>query len=139
MIKKRMIKDMVINNRSQIKQMIGIIAAFGIIAAVFEIIFAKKIIYSLLGLLIGCLLAVYMLVYMNMILEKSMGFEAKAVERYIVKHSVIRYFSIVIVFGAVCITNIADPIACFIGLIGLKISAYLQPVVSRLIDKRKSL
>lgn len=68
-----------------------------------------------------------------------MGFEAKAVERYIVKHSVIRYFSIVIVFGAVCITNIADPIACFIGLIGLKVSAYLQPVVSRLIDKRKSL
>ena len=73
MIKKRMIKDMVINNRSQIKQMIGIIAAFGIIAAVFEIIFAKKIIYSLLGLLIGCLLAVYMLVYMNVICSVTLG------------------------------------------------------------------
>lgn len=115
--------------------MIGLIIIYGGLAAVLLIVFANRVIYSLIGLFIGCAVASYMLLYMNMVLQKCMGFEAKAVEKYVIKHSVIRYFSVVIIFGTVCITQIADPIACFIGILGLKVSAYLQPVVHRLIDK----
>lgn len=127
---------MIPNDKSMIKEMVGIIIVFGLIMAVFEVIFAKRTAYSLFGLVIGCILAVYMLLYMNIILGRCMdagnGYEAKAIEKYVVKHSVIRYLSIVLVFGAVCITNIADPIACFIGVIGLKIAAYIQPVIHKL-------
>lgn len=119
-----------------IKQMVAIIGIYGILAAVFVIIFANKVIYSLAGLLIGCIAAAYMLIYMNLVLNRCMGFEAKAVEKYVIKHSVIRYFTVVIIFGIVCITDIANPITCFVGLLGLKISAYLQPIAHKLMNKK---
>ena len=110
---------MIPNDKSMIKEMVGIIIVFGLVVAVFEVIFAKRTAYSLFGLVIGCILAVYMLLYMNIILGRCMdagnGYEAKAIEKYVVKHSVIRYLSIVLVFGAVCITNIADPITLILA------------------------
>ena len=123
-------------NKEMIKDISIIIFIYGAVAAVFEIIFAKRVIYSLLGLLIGCILAVYMFVYMERILSKGMkSADSKQMGNYITKHSCIRYFSIVIVFAVICITKVADPIACFIGLLGLKIAAYLQPVISKLRNK----
>lgn len=125
------------DSRTMIKEMIFIIVVFGVVAAVFEVLFAGRVIYSLAGILIGCCLAVYMLLYMNYILSRCAGLDAKGVEKYVVKHSVLRYLSVAIVFGVVCFTGIADPIACFIGLIGLKVAAYLQPVISKFRKRNK--
>lgn len=120
------------NNKPMVLEMIGIIAGFGVVAAILEIIFAKNVIYSMTGLLIGLLLAVYMLVYMNHIMVAAVDFDAKSMEKYVIKHSVIRYLSIVAVFGVVCVTDFADPIACFIGLMALKVAAYLQPLMQKI-------
>lgn len=125
-------------NKQMTKDMIFIIVVFGIIAAIIECIFVKNILYSLGGLFTGCILAIYMFVYMNIVLHRSISFgDSKAIERYIVKHSIIRYLTVVVVFFVLCITEIADPISCFIGLLGLKVSAYLQPSVNKLRKTKK--
>jgi len=124
-------------NKEMLTDMFIIIVVFGVIVAIIECILVSRKVYSLLGLLIGCVMAVYMFMYMNFVLNRSISFgDAKAVEKYIVKHSVIRYLSIVIVFFVICTTEIADPVSCFIGLLGLKVSAYLQPLVNKLRTKK---
>lgn len=138
MIKEMMI-NMMPNDKSMIKEMIAIIFGFGFVVAVFDVFFAKNPVYSLLGLTVGCVLAVYMLLYMNIVLFRcmeSIGNDPKAIEKYVIRHSVIRYMSVVLVFGVVCITNIVNPITCFIGLLGLKAAAYLQPVIHKLRVKK---
>lgn len=121
---------------NMIKDISLIIVLYGVAVAILEIIFAKNVIYSLCGLVLGCIIAIYMFIYMEMALQRSMNNgDAKAVEKYITKHSCIRYFSVVIVFFVICITRIADPLACFIGILGLKIAAYLQPAVNKLRKK----
>lgn len=123
-------------NKEMTKDVVIVIVVFCILAAIVECIFVNDRIYSLLGLFVGCILAIYMFLYMNRILNRSIDFkEAKAVERYIVKHSIIRYMSVVLVFLILCATKIADPISCFVGLLGLKVSAYLQPVIGKIRKK----
>ena len=43
----------------------------------------------------------------------------------------IRYFVVIIVFGILMITRIGNPLAAFVGVMGLKVSAYVQPMLSK--------
>lgn len=126
----RMMEKLLPGNRELVLEMTAIIALYGVVAAILETVLAKRVAYSLAGLAIGCVLAVYMLFYMNVILDRSMGNvgDQKAVERFVTKHSVIRYLSVALVFVVLCLTRIADPLACFIGLFGLKFAAFAQPL-----------
>ncbi len=136
---KKMMMNIMPNDKSMIKEMIAIIVGFCFVVAVVDVFFAKNPLYSLLGLTVGCVLSVYMLIYMNIVLFRCMdasGSDQKAIEKYVIKHSIIRYMSIVVVFAVVCITNIVDPRTCFIGLLGLKAAAYLQPVLHKLRVKK---
>ena len=75
---------------------------------------------------------------MNHILLICAGLDGKTVERCVIKHSIIRYIGVAVSFGLICITRVADPITCFIGLLGLKAAAYLQPLIHRAIFRRKN-
>ena len=49
--------------------------------------------------------------------------------------SLIRYAAVVIVFGCVTYFRLGNPIAAFVGVMGLKIAAYLQPFFHKIILK----
>lgn len=125
------------NSKSMILEMLGVIGGFGMLAAVFIAMLADRVCYSLLGLLCGLVLAGGMLLYMNHILIICAGLDGKAVEKCVIKHSIIRYIGVAVLFGLICITEIADPITCFIGLLGLKAAAYLQPLIHKLLCKKR--
>ena len=124
-------------NKSMILEMLGIICGFGVLAEILVVILAHRVLYSLLGLFFGVVLACGMLLYMNHILLICEGLDGKTVEKCVIKHSIIRYISVVVLFGLICITGIADPITCFIGLLGLKAAAYLQPLIHKSLVSRK--
>ena len=46
--------------------------------------------------------------------------------------NLLRYFVIFVLFAAVAITGIGNPIMVFVGIMGLKIAAYLQPFAHKL-------
>ena len=50
--------------------------------------------------------------------------------------SVLRYVVVVGVFVAAWYFELANPLIMFLGLMGLKVSAYLQPMFSKIISHR---
>jgi hypothetical protein len=59
-----------------------------------------------------------------------------AANAYAVKSSMIRYGVILVVFLAVCLTDFAYPLAVFLGIMGLKAGAYLQPFTRKYLFKK---
>lgn len=82
--------------------------------------------YSI-GLAIGTVLAVLAGVHMWWAIDKALDFQESSASKMIMKHSMIRYLVIVLTLALVMISGFANPLAAFLGLMGLKVSAYLQP------------
>lgn len=93
---------------------------------------ADKAGYSL-GLWMGVLLAAGAGVHMWWALDKALGFEQDTAVKMITKYSIIRYVVIVIVMGLIMISGFANPLAAFLGLMGLKVAAYLQPFTHKVL------
>ena len=88
------------------------------------------------GLAIGIALACGMAVNMAVVLRDSVEIygEAKARSK-IIARSITRYLVVVIVFFVMMKWELGSLPAAFIGVLGLKISAYLQPLAHRFISK----
>ena len=54
-----------------------------------------------------------------------------AAQGFIRKHAFIRYAVIVAVFAVVMLTGAANPLAAFLGIMGLKAAAYMQPFIHK--------
>ena len=90
----------------------------------------------LTGLAIGIALACGMAVNMAVVLRDAVEIygEAKARSK-IIARSITRYLVVVIVFFVMMKWELGSLPAAFIGVLGLKISAYLQPLAHRFISK----
>lgn len=94
-----------------------------------------KLLYTT-GLAIGIALACGMAVNMAVVLQDAVDIygESRAQSKIIAK-SILRYLVVVIVFFAMMKWKLGDPIIAFIGVLGLKVSAYLQPFAHRFFSK----
>lgn len=93
--------------------------------------------YSI-GLWIGALLAAVSAVHMWWALDRNLTINAdneKGAQAFATKWSMIRYGVILIVFLILCLTEFAYPLAAFLGIMGLKVGAYLQPLMKKFINK----
>lgn len=85
--------------------------------------------YSL-GLWTGILMAAAAVYHMWWALDRGLDDEGSA-QGYIRKHYLIRYGVILVVFGVLMLTDAANPLAAFLGIMGMKAGAYLQPFLHR--------
>ena len=91
------------------------------------------------GLAIGIALACGMAVNMAVVLLDAVDtYGASGAERRIIFKSVLRYLVVVAVFFVMLKWRLGNPIVAFIGVLGLKVSAYLQPFAHRLISQWRS-
>ena len=114
---------------------LGIIV-YGIVVEAAGIWFvADKLRYTT-GLCIGIALACGMAVNMAVVLQDAVDIygESRAQAKIVVK-SVLRYVVVVVVFFAMMKWNFGNLITAFIGVLGLKVSAYLQPFTHKAIRK----
>lgn len=114
------------------------IVAFSVIAQLGGMFFVDSMLRYTLGLWIGTALALASAWHMWWSLDRNLTINADnegAARAFAIKHSMIRYAVILIVFVAVCVTDFAYPLAAFLGIMGLKVGAYLQPVINRLLHK----
>ena len=88
------------------------------------------------GLLIGISLAVGMAINIAVVIRDAVEIygEDGAKMRVIIK-SVLRYLIVVVVFFVMMKYNLGNLFSAFIGVLGLKISAYLQPFTHKVILK----
>ena len=98
---------------------------------------ADKTNYSI-GLWIGVLTAIFMAFHMAFSLNSAVDRDVKGAQAAATRQNIIRYLIVVLILGILMVTEIGNPIAAFVGVMGLKVSAYLQPIFQKLSHKKKT-
>lgn len=114
------------------------IVLYGIVLQFTGIWFVSDKLQYSFGLWIGILLAMGMAVNMAVVILDSvdmMAARGRAVRTGF--WSVLRYVVVVGVFAAVWYFELANPLIMFLGLMGLKVSAYLQPMLHKIIARMR--
>ncbi len=114
---------------------LGIIV-YGVLVELIGVWFvADKLRYST-GLLIGIVLAVGMAINIAVVLQDAIDIYGESGARNrIVAKSLLRYIVVVVVFFVMMKFNLGNLYSAFIGVLGLKVSAYLQPFAHKVILK----
>ena len=110
------------------------ILLYGIVFQAVLLFFSRKAAYSL-GLWIGVVLAIAGAIHMWWSLDRGMDQAAKQAVRTIGTNNLIRYLVLVVVMFVLIYTDFANPIFMFCGYMGMKISAYLNPWMSKIRTK----
>lgn len=111
--------------------LLGIIL-FGIICQILVFFLVEdKANYSI-GLWVGVLTAIFMAFHMAVTLNAAVERDVKGAQAAATRQNIIRYLVVVIILGVLMLTGIGNPLAAFAGVMGLKVSAYLQPLFARL-------
>ena len=101
---------------------------FGILCQIGLIIFLKGSGgYYSTGLWIGILLAMGMALHMTWSLDKALDYAPSDAIKKMRSYSLLRYAAVLIILGLMMIFDPASPLTAFLGLMGLKVGAYIQP------------
>ena len=111
------------------------IFVWGLLVQITGIRFVEdKIRYST-GTWIGVGLAVFMAVNLALVIESAVDNGSKVgVLRF---KSIIRYVVVIIVFVIMVYFDLGNWISAFIAMMGLKVSAYAQPLIIKIIHKER--
>ncbi len=110
------------------------ILAYGVVFEIVLLFFSRKLSYSM-GLWIGVFLAVAGAFHMWWSLNRGLDMSEKDAVKSLSAQRLIRYAILVIVMAVLIYTDFANPIFAFCGYMGMKASAYLNPLIHRLISK----
>ena len=119
-----------------LKELLIGILFYGIIVEVMGICFIKDKIYFSIGIWFGILLALAAAIHMWWGIDKALDLGDGA-GKYALAQNMIRYGVIVVAFGILCVVDFGNPIAAFVGIMGLKVGAYLQPFTHKILLKLK--
>ena len=111
-------------NRTLFELETGILI-FGVVCQVLILLIGNRPGYSL-GLWIGIVTAVLGACHMWWSLDRALDLPEKAAVRSMSTHNIIRYLVFVLVVGAAAVTRIANPLLIFLGIMSIKVSAYMQ-------------
>ncbi len=111
----------------------------GIIAEIIGLLFTNQPINFTISLWIGIALALGTSIQMAVTLDCAMELSADDCTKYMIRHNMIRYAVIVLVFGIVLLLGEQlNPLYTFLGIMMLKVGAYLEPFTDKLLSKTKN-
>lgn len=116
--------------------MAGILLFGGICQVVGIFLTTDKTNFSI-GLWVGVLTALFMAYHMARVLDTAVELGENGAQKTVVAQNVIRYVVVVIILAILMMTNIGNPIAAFAGMMGLKVSAYMQPLLAKCFTKNQ--
>lgn len=109
------------------------IILFGVLWQIAGFLFVSdKTDYSI-GLWIGVLTAILMAFHMAVTLNTVVERDVKGAQAAATRQNILRYLMVVLVLSVLMVTKIGNPLAAFAGIMGLKVSAYLQPFFLKLL------
>lgn len=112
----------------------GILAA-GVVFQATVVWFVKdKASYSA-GLWIGVMLAAFLAWHMWRTIDEALDMGEAGAQKIMRKRSAMRYGAVILVLAVLMCTEAANPLSAFLGVMTLKVAAYLQPVTHKVILK----
>lgn len=134
-MKRDITKKIFTANETLSEMILGILLFGGVIWCIGIWFVSEKLLFTSglwMGIFIGCFAVWHM--WRGLDTGLDLG---DAAMKYVTKQNMIRYGIIVVFYGIICVWHLGDPIAAFIGLMGIKAGAYLQPFTHKFITKRK--
>ena len=107
---------------------------YGIVCQIVILFFSHTPGYSI-GLWIGIVLAIAGSVHMWWALDRSLDMASKDATKTVGAQYLIRYFILVAVMALLAVSGFANPLFAFLGYMGMKVSAYMQPFTRRISSK----
>ena len=123
-----MILDLIKKNRT-LQELLAGIAVFGILCEVLLIIFTKARLYNSIGLAVGIIISLICAVHMAWGIDIAVMLDEKTSIAITRKYTVIRYLIMCVALGVVGVLDIGSPVTLIIGFLGLKMGAYLNPII----------
>lgn len=128
------------NPNATLIELLSGILLFEIVCELIGVFLVKDTLKYSAGLFIGAILACASAIHMYWSLRCNFemnGNNEKGAQSYAIRNNMIRNIFIFAVFLVVCMTDFVYPLATFLGIMGLKAGAYLQPLTYKLIFKIK--
>ncbi len=120
-------------NRALLELCLGIMS-IGLLCQLVGMWFVQdKLLYAA-ALWLGVILALITASHMYHTLDRALDMGADAV-KVVTRANLVRYGCIVLVFGIVLATGVLNPLIAFMGLMSLKVAAYIQPFTHKLCNK----
>lgn len=113
-----------------IEMSIGIIL-FALVSQIVALFASKRIIYYGVGIWLGAVLAILCAIHMYHTFDRAFDFDEKNAIKIARNGALLRYFVLCVIFAAIMIFDIFSPLTTFLGLMGLKAGAYLQPLTHK--------
>lgn len=117
-------------NRTLFELETGILL-FGVVCQLFVFLIKDKISYSL-GLWLGILIAVISAFHMWWSLDRALDLPERAAVKSMSTHNILRYLFITAALVLIAISGVANPLSAFLGIMGLKASAYMHFITKRI-------
>ena len=121
-------------NRTILEMYAGILL-WGIVCQIIGILFAKEQGIYARSLWFGIVMALISTLHMYRSLDRALDFDEKSATKLIYRSYLIRYISVALVLAVVMITEVMNPLVVFLAYMGLKVTAYLQPITHKLCNK----
>lgn len=120
-------------NRTLFELETGILM-FGAVSQIFVFLVKDRAGYSA-GLWLGILIAAVSAVHMWWSLDRALDLPQRQAVKTMSAHNIGRYVFIVTAFALIAISGKADPLAAFLGIMGLKVSAYIHFLTQKISTK----
>ncbi len=127
----------IIKNNETLHTLLLSIFIVGIIIEIIGFFFTNNIINFTISLWIGVAAALLSAVHMCSTIEMALTIGEHGATKYLITHNLVRYGILVVIFAVVLLTQTLNPIITFIGLMTLKVGAYLQPFTYKLLQSKK--
>lgn len=115
-------------------ELVGGILFFGLLCMVIGMLLVKEPLAYGIALSIGIVLALITAYHMYKTLDRALT-SGRNASKMITSASLIRYVGIFLVLGVILWTDRLNPLVTFMGVMTLKVSAYLQPLTHKFFNK----
>lgn len=118
-----------------LREMLFSMPVFGILCQFTIVWFVEdKPGYSI-GLWLGILIAAGMAVHMAYTLDVALDYNSDDAQKIITKQTMVRYMVVVILCALIAVSGFINPLSAFLGIMSLKVSAYIQPFTHKIIRR----
>lgn len=118
------------------KELVLGIWGYGIIVLLIILIFINDKLFYCVGLLEGLIIATCMIVHMQISLDKALNIGEAGAEGHIRKSYGIRTAVVFLSLGLIYYFHLGSVLTAFIGIMGLKVAAYIQPFTNKFTTKK---
>lgn len=121
-------------NSTLIELLMGILVV-GILCQLVCLLFFHQYAYNAIGLWVGIAIAAGMAIHMQRSIEDGLDLMGESGVKYMQKSSAIRMLAVCAVMAVVLYFDWGNPLTLIVGVMALKLAAYMQPLMHRVLEK----